>query len=187
MMGARQTTIPVNGIRRIVHPSDFSPASAPAFAAAVRSVRANRAELLLIHVLAPVVPLLDESFASPKPYLELQRAVREQGQGQLDQLIVEARKAGARARGLLMEGTPAEQIVLAAKSERADLIVMGTHGRTGLTRLFLGSVAERVVGTAPCPVLTVRNHQAPTTATQGPTAQRSRQKRSGRSAKRRAA
>lgn len=125
-------------------------------------------------MLAPVVPALDESFVSPKPYLELQRAVRGRGQEQLDRLIVEARKAGARARGLLMEGSPAEQIVLAAKSERVDLIVMGTHGRTGLARLLLGSVAECVVGTAPCPVLTVGNHQAPSTSPPRPTGKRSR-------------
>jgi nucleotide-binding universal stress UspA family protein len=142
-------------IRRIIHASDFSAASAPAFTAAVRSAKTNRAELLLIHVLESIAPVADESFLSPT----LQREIREQGQKQLDQLIVKARKAGARARSLLMEGTPAEQILLAAKSERADLIVMGTHGRTGLARLFLGSVGERVLSAAPCPVLTVRDDQ----------------------------
>ncbi|MGH2628444.1 MAG: universal stress protein, partial [Anaerolineales bacterium] len=55
---------------------------------------------------------------------------------------------------MLLEGTPADRIVRAARSRRADLIVMGTHGRGGLAKLFLGSVAERVVATARCPVLT---------------------------------
>ena len=74
----------------------------------------------------------------------------------LDALVSKAKKAGARARGLLLEGVAWEQLVHTARARKANLIVMGTHGRTGLARLFLGSVAERVVGSAPCPVLTVR-------------------------------
>jgi nucleotide-binding universal stress UspA family protein len=57
---------------------------------------------------------------------------------------------------MLLEGVAHEQIARAAKRQRADLIVMGTHGRTGMARFFLGSVAARVAATAPCPVLTVR-------------------------------
>jgi nucleotide-binding universal stress UspA family protein len=56
----------------------------------------------------------------------------------------------------MVTGDPALQIVRAARSMRADLIVMGTHGRRGVSKFFLGSVAERVIATAPCPVLTVR-------------------------------
>jgi nucleotide-binding universal stress UspA family protein len=57
---------------------------------------------------------------------------------------------------VLRAGTPHEQIVGAAQDEKADVIVIGTHGRTGVNRMLLGSVAERVVRLAPCPVLTVR-------------------------------
>jgi glycine betaine transporter len=57
---------------------------------------------------------------------------------------------------LLLEGVPHVQITRAARSRRADLIVLGTHGRTGLAKFFLGSVASRVVSTATCSVLTVR-------------------------------
>src|SRR5262249_2468631 len=78
------------------------------------------------------------------------------GQKELDKLVAKAKAAGARGRGLLLEGTAADAIVRTARSARADVIVMGTHGRTGLARLFMGSVAERVIGPAPCPVLTVR-------------------------------
>ena len=67
-----------------------------------------------------------------------------------------ARAAGVRARGLLLEGIVSDRIVRAAKAQRADAIVMGTHGRTGLSRFILGSVASRVVAHAACPVLTVR-------------------------------
>jgi len=61
-----------------------------------------------------------------------------------------------RVRTLLLEGRTAEQIVRAARSKRAGMIVIGTHGRTGLTRFLLGSVAARVLAIARCPVLTVR-------------------------------
>ena len=75
---------------------------------------------------------------------------------QLAKRLAKAKAAGVRARGFLLEGVPHEQIVRIAKSRRADLVVMGTHGRSGLAKLFLGSVAGRVVAAAPCPVLTVR-------------------------------
>jgi nucleotide-binding universal stress UspA family protein len=70
--------------------------------------------------------------------------------------VAKARKAGVRARALLLEGVVADRIVRAAKGQRADVIVIGTHGRTGLARFVLGSVADRVVSQAGCPVLTVR-------------------------------
>jgi nucleotide-binding universal stress UspA family protein len=71
-------------------------------------------------------------------------------------LLAAARTARVRARGMLLEGVAHEQIVRAARRQRADLVVIGTHGRTGVARFFLGSVAARVTATAPCPVLTVR-------------------------------
>ena len=65
-------------------------------------------------------------------------------------------KAGVKARSLLLEGAAADQIVRAARKHHADVIVMGTHGRSGLSRFLLGSVAQRVLPLAPCAVLTVR-------------------------------
>jgi nucleotide-binding universal stress UspA family protein len=59
-------------------------------------------------------------------------------------------------KGLLLEGVPHERIARAARSKKADMVVMGTHGRTGFAKLVLGSVASRVLTVAPCPVLTVR-------------------------------
>jgi nucleotide-binding universal stress UspA family protein len=63
-----------------------------------------------------------------------------------------------RSKTLLLHGLADQQIIRAARSAKADLIVIGTHGRTGLARLFLGSVASRVLAGARCPVLTVRGH-----------------------------
>jgi nucleotide-binding universal stress UspA family protein len=143
-------------IRRILHPSDFSRASGAAFAKAVDLAATNRAELFVIHVLAPVIPLVGDGYVSPKLYQEIEASARAEAQKQLDALVAKAKKAGVRARGFLMGGVPHEQITRAARSKHADLVVIGTHGRTGLAKFFLGSVAGRVVSIAPCPVLTVR-------------------------------
>jgi nucleotide-binding universal stress UspA family protein len=89
-------------------------------------------------------------------YERLLADIRTGAQRQLDRLVAKARKAGVRAKGLLLEGVPHERIVRAARATRADLVVLGTHGRTGLGRVLLGSVAGRVVALAHCPVLTVR-------------------------------
>jgi nucleotide-binding universal stress UspA family protein len=143
-------------VRRILHPTDFSTAGRAALAKAIEMARTEKAELVVAHVLPMVMPMTGDGYVSPKVFEDIQRSTRQQGQKQLDGVLARARKAGARARGLLLDGVPASQITRAAKSHHADVIVMGTHGRTGFTRLLLGSVAERVVGTAPCPVLTVR-------------------------------
>ena len=142
--------------RPILHPTDFSPASRPAFAQALALARKEGTELLLVHVLSTVMPMAGEGYVSPKVYDDLQRSMRAHAQKQLDGLLAKAKAARVRARGVLYEGVAADAITRAARAKHAKQIVMGTHGRTGLTRLFMGSVAERVVGTAPCPVLTVR-------------------------------
>jgi universal stress protein A len=142
--------------RTILHPTDFSSASRPAFTHAVGLAREQRAELLLLHVLPAVMPMVGEGYMSPNTFDDLQRSARAFAQKQLDRLVAKAKAGRVRARGLLYEGMAADAITRAARARRAKLIVMGTHGRTGLTRLLMGSVAERVVGNAPCPVLTVR-------------------------------
>ncbi|HXJ79523.1 MAG TPA: universal stress protein [Candidatus Methylomirabilis sp.] len=143
-------------IRRILHPSDFSRASGAAFAKAVDMAKANKAELLVVHVLTPVIPMVGDGYVSPTVYEELEATARAHARKELERLLAKAKKAHARVKSLLLEGVPHEQITRAARSKRADLIVIGTHGRTGLAKLFLGSVAGRVVSTATCPVLTVR-------------------------------
>ena len=142
-------------IRRILHPSDFSRASGAAFTKAVEMAKLNRAELLVVHVLAPFIPMVGDGYVSPNVYGEIEASARAQAQKQLHVLVTKAKRAGVRVKSVLAEGVPHEQITRAARSKRADLVVIGTHGRTGLARFFLGSVAGRVVSLARCPVLTV--------------------------------
>jgi nucleotide-binding universal stress UspA family protein len=139
---------------RILHPTDFSPASRAAFAKAVQLAKKDRSELVIAHVLPAALPAVD-GYVSPQVYEQIDQANRQHGKKQLDRLVGKARKAGVRARGVLLEGLVHERIVRTARTQHADMIVIGTHGRTGLARLMLGSVASRVVTHAKCPVLTV--------------------------------
>jgi nucleotide-binding universal stress UspA family protein len=148
----------MKGIRRIVYASDFSRASRPAFARAVALAKADRAALTIVHVVMPVVPLIGYGYVSPRLEKDLARRVRASAQRGVGRLVTKAKTAGARATGAVLEGAPAVRIVRAAQARRADLIVMGTHGRGTMAKLFLGSVAGRVIATSPCPVLTVRGH-----------------------------
>lgn len=143
-------------IRRILHASDFSPASRGAFAKAVEMAKTNRAELMLLHVMAPLMMPLADGYMAPKVYEDFVRTARAAARKQVDALVAKARKAGVRVTGLLAEGVSHEQILRTARAKRADLVILGTHGRTGLTKLMIGSVAGRVVAMATCPVMTVR-------------------------------
>lgn len=142
--------------RHVVHATDFSRASGKAFATAVAVARAGRSSLTLVHVMTPVVPVAGEGYVLPETYDQIEASARAAARKQLDRLVARARVAGVRAEGLLRTGVPHEAIVRAARARHADLLVIGTHGRTGLARLFLGSVASRVLALAPFPVLTVR-------------------------------
>jgi len=143
-------------VRHILYPSDFSPASGAAFTKALALARDAKAQLTIVHILNPTVVLPIDGYVAPRVYDDIQRSAEAYARKKLAGLLARARKAGVRAKTALVEGVAAERIVAAARRNRADLIVIGTHGRTGLARLMLGSVASRVVATAACPVLTVR-------------------------------
>ncbi|HSE93701.1 MAG TPA: universal stress protein [Methylomirabilota bacterium] len=140
----------------IVHPTDFSPASRPAFRAALALARHGRATLLLVHVVAPMIQVPDVAVVSPPTYARFLDAAETAARRRLQRLVRAARRAGVRAAGLVVHGVPHEEIVRVSRRRRARVVVIGTHGLTGFRRALLGSVAARVVALAPCPVLTVR-------------------------------
>jgi nucleotide-binding universal stress UspA family protein len=142
--------------RPVLCATDFSAASRPAFATALELAKSSRTELLVLHVLNPALPLIGDEAISPPTYDQLKRASRAWAARQLDGLIARTRAARVRMTPIVREGTEAAQIARLARSRRASMIVMGTHGRTGLKSVLLGSVAARVLTLAPCPVLTVR-------------------------------
>jgi len=140
--------------RPIMHATDFSPASRAAFAKAVQLAKRDRAPLTIAHVMVPPVIMIGDGYMPAKTWDDITRAQRAMAGKKLDALVTRARSAGVRARGVLLEGQPADRILRAARG--ASLLVMGTHGRSGLARFVLGSVASRVVAGARCPVLTLR-------------------------------
>ena len=142
--------------RRILHPTDFSRASSRAYAIALDVARQNRAELIVLHVIDTAIPVPTEGYVPPRMYEEIRTSALSWAHKKLDRLVARARASGVRARGEVREGVSHDGILAAIRTTRADLCVMGTHGRTGLTRLFLGSVAEAVLRKAPCPLLLVR-------------------------------
>ncbi|MEB2285368.1 MAG: hypothetical protein B6D46_00865 [Polyangiaceae bacterium UTPRO1] len=134
----------MQAIRRILVATDFSPSSLRALPYAEEMARRFDADLLVLYVdFAPSIydPVPGDVVASKTA---------------IERAAAALRGRGVRASAVYRRGAAAEEIVRAAAEERADLIVMATHGRTGLTHALMGSVAERVVRHAQCPVLSVR-------------------------------
>jgi nucleotide-binding universal stress UspA family protein len=140
-------------IHTIFHPTDYSESSAAAFALACALARDYGAALVVAHAAPPPLALPTDGVTLP-PILD--------EPGVLQARLKEIRPADSRVavRHRLLFGNAADAIVEAAAEEKADLIVMGTHGRGGLSRVLLGSVAEHVLRKAACPVLTVRGRLA---------------------------
>jgi nucleotide-binding universal stress UspA family protein len=140
-------------LRTILHPTDFSERSVNAFEVACSLARDSGARLIVLHVLErPVIAYTGVAMAppAPGPSEEERTALLKR----LNQVQPPAPAVAVEHR--LEQGDPATGILQVAQEAGCDLIVMGTHGRTGLGRLLLGSVAEQVLRKAPCPVLTVK-------------------------------
>jgi nucleotide-binding universal stress UspA family protein len=135
----------------ILHPTDFSPSSEEAFHLACDLARECDARFIVVHAVEPAPAMVGEAALVP---LELDE-LREEARHKMDDL--QPTDPGVHMETMVRDG-PAPAVILDAADEfDADLIVMGTHGRTGLSRLFLGSVAELVLRRARCPVLTVKD------------------------------
>jgi nucleotide-binding universal stress UspA family protein len=143
------------GFHRIVVPTDFSACSQEAWALARRLAGAFGSELLPVHVVVES-PLWGEGPFNMDRVREVYATARTWGRAELDKWAAQGRAAGLKVRPVLRTGVPHKEIVALATDELADLLVIGTHGRGGVSRALLGSVADRVVRLAPCPVLTVR-------------------------------
>lgn len=135
--------------------TDFSEAAEAADAQALDLVRRLGAEVVYVHVGTEPSLYGESPFGMVRVQAVLE-AQRRWATAELERRVQQAQARGVAARYLLPAGVPHLEIVRAAEKEGADMVVLGTHGRTGLERVFLGSVAERVVRLAPCPVLTVR-------------------------------
>jgi nucleotide-binding universal stress UspA family protein len=137
--------------KKILFPTDFSTASDAALEYAVSLASDTGASLLIVHVQEPMEYYGgDMYYGVPSPADPEVRRMLES---------IRPSDTAVSYQHRMELGPPAEVIVRIARDEHADLIVMGTHGRTGLRRMVMGSVAEQVVRNAPCPVLTLRQPQ----------------------------
>ena len=148
-------------IRRILMPLDFSPPSDRALGYAKALSTEFGASLYLLHVIEDRLmtgPWPPEVYLGELPKLreDLVKEAERHMLGCLESLAAE----GTQATGQVLIGGPSHVIVEHATNVHADLIVMGTHGRTGISHLLIGSVAERVIRHAPCPVFVVRERKA---------------------------
>jgi nucleotide-binding universal stress UspA family protein len=142
-------------MQKILCPIDFSHPAEAALAAAADAAREKRASLTLVHVLDYEKFALAEGYPGLRP--DVTQAVRASAAAALDNARAFAAERGANAVEVrLLEGTPWDAITRLARDEGFSLIVLSTHGRTGLAHALIGSVAERVLRHASCSVLVVR-------------------------------
>jgi nucleotide-binding universal stress UspA family protein len=139
-------------IRKILVPTDFSPHSDQAMQYAAMIARAFKARILLVHVIEPLTYSITDTLQVTDHFVALKTIARPL----LETARKRFQKEGLSVETDLLTGIPYRQILNKARRIGVDMIVMGTHGRTGVEHFLLGSVAEKVVRLAPCPVVTVR-------------------------------
>ena len=141
-------------VRRILCPVDFSETSRHAFEYAVHFAKQCEAELIVVHATEDT-PLLTNFGGMPD--LNFKSEVEASARKEMAAWVAGCNPGAMRVRTELIRGATYRAILKFAEEQHADLIVMGTHGRSGLDYAFFGSVAERVIRRAPCPVLIVRH------------------------------
>ena len=157
MLGSMARPVDDFTLRKIMVSTDFSKLGDAAFAAAFRLAADHRASLLAVHVLdLPETPSPLYAHYMPLPSPAQLSEAKVQALAELEGRLAGARQRGVSARAVLVAGDPAVEIVRLAAARRISLIVLATHGRTGIRRFALGSVAEKVVRTAPCAVMVIR-------------------------------
>jgi nucleotide-binding universal stress UspA family protein len=150
----------INIVTHILFATDFSPCSAPAFRYAVEWAKVFDAQLTIFHGLS-LQPGLDIDAGIAQRYLDEQRNV---AQDHLAQLLAEARQHVPQTSIEIRTGLASTQICDVAREHKTDLIIIGTHGWTGFNLVLFGSVAERVIQRAPCPVLSIPDRSPEETA-----------------------
>jgi nucleotide-binding universal stress UspA family protein len=142
-------------VERILCPTDFSTGSLQVLSAAQDIAIRFAAELCLLHVL-PILPALPTEPNFAFEVHEYERLLHDAAQKHLDEMAHELKQKSIQSRVLVGHGDAAGEIVRVAEEQKIDLIIIATVGKTGWRRLAFGSVTEKVVRLAPCPVLTMR-------------------------------
>lgn len=144
-------------LKRILVPTDFSKHSLNALTYAAAFAEKFGAELTLLHVVQDLALFIPDAVTVAPPIVPPVEQFLTAARTALDRAIQESHLQNLKIVPEVREGTPFYEIIQFAKDGNMDLIVMGTHGHSGLVHVLLGSTAEKVVRKAPCPVLTVRH------------------------------
>lgn len=148
----------MSGWKRICCAIDFAEPSRAAMEEGADLARQFEADLVLVHVLVPPPPAASDVLVSSRGVMQLEAEAHEKT---LEEWRAEAgRRAGRPVQARVLSGDPAGAVLRQARDEDCDLLIVGTHGRTGLARMALGSVAERIVRQAECPVLVVHDRRS---------------------------
>ncbi len=143
----------VESIKKILIPTDGSDYSLHAAEYGLSLAKQHKAQITVVYVLDEVVI---DRFTHVTEREDIEKELKDDGQRYVNFVLGLAEKAGVKANSLIVKGRPFEQIVHLANGLNMDLIVMGTYGRRGADRILIGSVAERVIEYAHCPVLVVK-------------------------------
>jgi nucleotide-binding universal stress UspA family protein len=147
-------------IRTILLPTDFSDCGNYALSYATSLARTFGASIVCVHVIEPIVPTVGYSgMTEPLPIADITEQLEDSAERELPRLAECEEAAGLQIEELIVHGEAASEIVRVAKEREIDLIVISSHGRTGLGRILFGSTAEAVVRHATCPVLVVKPSQ----------------------------
>ena len=144
-------------IRSILLPTDFSECGNSALISAAELARKFSASIICLHVIEPIVPTVGYSgMTEPLPIADITEQLEDSAERELPKLAECEECAGIDVEEMIVHGDAAAEIVRVAKERDVDLIVIASHGRTGLGRILFGSTAEAVVRHATCPVLVVK-------------------------------
>ncbi|MBD0326530.1 MAG: universal stress protein [Pyrinomonadaceae bacterium] len=144
-------------IRFLLLPTDFSECANYALSYASEFAREAGASIICVHVIEPVVPTVGYSgVTEPLPMADISEQLEDSATRELPKIAQHVACSGLVVEEVIAHGDAASEIVRVAKERAVDLIVISSHGRTGLGRMLFGSTAEQVVRHAPCPVLVVK-------------------------------
>jgi nucleotide-binding universal stress UspA family protein len=147
-------------IRLILVPTDFSECGNYALSYAASLARVFGASILCVHVIEPMVPTVGYSgMTEPLPIADISDQLEDSAERELPKIAECEECAGLEVEELIVRGEAAAEIVRVARDRKVDLIVVSSHGRTGLGRILFGSTAEAIVRHASCPVLVVKPSQ----------------------------
>ena len=144
-------------IRSILLPTDFSDCANYALSFAASFARQAGAKIICVHVIEPIVPTVGYTgMTEPLPLADISEQLEDSAASELPKIAECEECAGLELEEVIVHGDAAAEIVRVAKERGVDLIVISSHGRTGLGRILFGSTAEEIVRHAPCPVLVVK-------------------------------